>query len=146
MDALKQFSTAVQVFFAGLADKFPLPDPIIVAVLFALLCLISLASMRLLTVLGAVLLAAVASYLSVVSNVALPLLALCAAIGSLIISIDGIMSRRREADQRRDFEHMRNSIQNLEFALERKLLQSLNPQPRGSSDKEANSDLTSSAP
>ena len=141
MDPLKELASLAESHVSRLAEQLTTTSPSIFAIIFVALCVFAVISMRLATVLGAILLAAVGYFLLVAPSSATALIAVGAAAGSLLVTIGGIGSRRREKIRRRDFEILRRSVQNLESMAERQFLQSLNPRSRDMNEIEKHDDL-----
>jgi hypothetical protein len=130
MDPLNKFASFAETLASRLAEQLTTTSLSIFSIVFIALCLFAVISMRVVTALGAILLAAVGYLLFVAPNSATVLIALGASASSLLLTISGIRSRRREKIRRRDFEILRHSIQNLESMAGRQFLQSLNPPSR----------------
>jgi hypothetical protein len=141
MGALNEFVSIVEALTSRLTEQLTATSPSVFAIVSAALCLFAVVSMRFVTVLGAVLLASVGFLLLVAPNSATVLIACGALASSLLLTIDGVRSRRHEKSQRRDFEILRHTVQNLESMAERQFLQSLNPPSGETIDSNKHKDI-----
>jgi hypothetical protein len=141
MDPLKEFAGFAESLISRLAEQLATINPSVFAIIFVALCLFAVISMRLVAILGAVLLAGLGFLLLSAPNSATTVIALGASTGSLLVTIGGIRSRRREKTQQRDIEILKHSVQNLESRAERHFLQSLNPRSGDVAETEKHNDV-----
>jgi hypothetical protein len=130
MDPLKQIASFAESISLRLADQAGMIDPRIFVAILIILVLFATTSRRLLSFLGATLLALVGFLILIAPSSATTLIALSAGLGSLLITFAGIRSRRFEARASQNFDKLNHALKNLESARERRLLASLNSQAR----------------
>ena len=134
MDWLEQISSFFALHLAQTAEQFAKADPLIFALIFAILFVFSLASRSWLIVLASTSLGAIGYVLAVAPNASVTLLTVGGWLGSVLLSLNAAKSRRRERNRQREFERLSETVGNLEAASERRFLHSLNLRTREAAD------------
>jgi hypothetical protein len=128
MDQSKQIAAFAEGILMRLADQVGTIDPATFVTILIILVGFATASRRLLFFLGGTLVALVGFLVLLVPNYAAMVIAIGAALGSLLITFAGIRSRRREAIERQKFDKLSHVVGQLQTAEERNFLQSLKSQ------------------
>jgi hypothetical protein len=129
---LKQITGFAEGGLAHPLEQVGTIDPRIIATIFIVLIVFAAVSRRLLIFLAATLSASVGCMILLVPSSATSIVAIGASLGSLLITVAGMRSRRREMNERQNFDRLSGSVQQLELAEQRRLLRSLATSPRSS--------------
>jgi hypothetical protein len=139
MDPLKQIASFAESISLRLADQAGTIDPRIFVTILIILVLFATVSRSLLNFLGATLLALVGFLILIAPASATTLIAISAGLGSLLITLAGIRSRRFEAIASQRFDGLSHALKKLELVQERQFLGALNSQSREARPSEESS-------
>jgi hypothetical protein len=130
MNIVENLPSAVQTILGFFTQERWAPDATTVfAVGAAILALLGIFSRRWMTFLGATLLAGLAFFEAAYPGLNATTLAVGAALGSVLVTLGGIRSRRISSNLQQELKRLGDEIRELQIASDRHFLSSLNPKP-----------------